>query len=372
MADSPTLAPDPTTVTVTETPKSDAPPSVGFHALKGAERDAFLKDGTMPSTPPADQPADAATATPGEQAASTDATQKTASEPVDPAKKKGKGVKERTAELDAEIRELNDRLRIRAELSKQLAASEPKPKPDAKTDSSTTATSETPDDTYERLANHPDAPDPETYTDLKKWGVAMAHFVASQVAKEAASTVYAEREQAHGQQAAHTRELEAVAARAADRIDAEKAKDPTLPDRIHPDFRGLPPARVLPDGAAVGPHHYAKDLITFESEHPLQLSAFYSGSAEGIAEWQRLMQLSTSDIQREIAYRDVSFRSTQAASVPAAAAKPFTKTPEPPAALGTKPAGVFDKKKAAEGNFDAMWALLDAEDGTETRKSSRR
>lgn len=374
--DTPTPAPEQTTVTVPTDGAKPVPeaPSTPFNELKGKDRESFLKDGKLPAKEStADQSADAATAKPGEQAAPTGANKQTASEPVDPAKKKGKGVKERTAELDAEIAEMNDRLRIRAELRKQLEASEPKPKADGPKDSSTPAKPETPKERYKRLAQHPDAPRSEEFDgNLDEWGAAMAGFVAEQIAREQISSALSARDESQGQQAAHMRELETVALRAAERVEAETAKDPSLVEKIHPKFRDLVPSRMMPDGQTIGPHHYAKDLIMFESEHPLALSAFYSGSEDGIAEWQRICALPPAQLAREIAIRDVSFRSSQAASQPALPAKPFTKTPEPPADLGKKPAGVIDKKKAAEGNFDAMWALLDEQEGKDTRRPSRR
>lgn len=371
MADSPLLAPDQTTVTVpadTGGAKTLDPPAVSINEMSKPERETFLKDGTVPSKKP-DAAAASSPAAPDAQAAETAALPEPASEPGKPTKKARNSEERRVEELLTERqreRQRADRAERDADdLRKRLDALE-QAKPDATRDPSTPPAHESAKDRYKRLAKHPDAPKAADFEDLDEYAAVMAGFVNDQVGQERIDAALSKRDATQGQQAQQMRDLEAVATKSADRIDAERAKDPSLVEKIHQGFRDLPPARLLPSGTAAGPHHFAKDVIMFESEHPLALSAFYSGSEAGMAEWQRLMSLSAGEIQREIAYRDVSFRSTSAP-----VAKPFTNTPAPPPSLGHKPGAVVDKAKAAEGNFAEMLAHLDAQEGRETPRRRR-
>lgn len=93
---------------VAETPADQAVASRDQAAFKRAsrvERTAVLSDAVAASSP----------ATPVDQAASTDASPAPASEPG-----KGKGPKARSAELDADIQEMREKLKLRATLREEL------------------------------------------------------------------------------------------------------------------------------------------------------------------------------------------------------------------------------------------------------------
>lgn len=109
VASSPT--PDPTPVD----PIAAAVASGDQAAYREARRAERSGKATPVSTPAASTPAE-----PVAQVASTDASPAPASEPADPAK--GKGVKARNAALDAEIQDLQEKLRLRAQLREQVAS----------------------------------------------------------------------------------------------------------------------------------------------------------------------------------------------------------------------------------------------------------
>lgn len=105
-----------------------SPAQMNAWRLSGNPEDlqAPSEDAPAPSTDtPADQPADAAPAPPAPPAASTDATPPPASEPGRPQK----GIKARSAEVQADIDRLQGQLRQRAALREQLAREEQPPPP---------------------------------------------------------------------------------------------------------------------------------------------------------------------------------------------------------------------------------------------------
>jgi hypothetical protein len=87
-------------------------------SLSETERAEWRKSGTLPDTIQSPL-ADSTPAEPDDQAASTDALPEAASEPAPV--QKSKGAKARTAELDAEITELQSKLALRAQLREELA-----------------------------------------------------------------------------------------------------------------------------------------------------------------------------------------------------------------------------------------------------------
>lgn len=99
-------------------------------SLSETERAAWQETGALPDR--IQSPAAASTAAePAEQVASTDASPAAASEAATekPVDKAPKGAKARSAEIDADIKELQDKLRLRAQLRDELARTD---KPDAK------------------------------------------------------------------------------------------------------------------------------------------------------------------------------------------------------------------------------------------------
>lgn len=117
-------------------PAPVAAPAPSLETMSSADRAHWRLTGEKPSSSSAsDVVAESSPAPAGDQPASTDASNPVASEPT-----KGKGVKARSAELDAEIAALNDRLKLRATLREELARLDPPQKQDAPTAAPSTAT----------------------------------------------------------------------------------------------------------------------------------------------------------------------------------------------------------------------------------------
>lgn len=360
-----------------DAPAPAAPPPVPFHELGAEGRREFLKTGKIEK---ADQPADAATAAPAEPGASTDAERKAASEPADHGKKKGKGLDSRKQQLQAEIAEMNELLRTRAEVRRQLDALDAKPKQDAKEGSSPDG-KVTPEQAYAKYANDPGAPDPENFSDLREWGAAMSAFVAEKVAEEKFGQLFDARAQESAAASQQQQELTEAAEVAEQRITADEAVVPDWRERMDPRFAAIPPSRLLPAGAKDSPQSFAKDQIMFESEHPAQLAVFYSDEAN----MAKLMRMSNGrptatpqSIMRDIAYQDASFRSPGSragAQAAAPAVKTFTKAPNPPTNLGRKPGTAGDpveKVINGKGKFSDFMAAMDQKEGVVSSAYFRR
>lgn len=357
-----------TTTPDSQTSGADGP-SKPFHELGRTERKAFLTKGDNPKPKEQDDDADPSPAPSGEQAVATgDVKHAADSEPAKPEKKVKKPVDPRYEEILADRhreRETADRERKRADSLERRLAELEKPKPDALKDSSPSADATEPG--WKKYLKMPGAPKAADFAgDLDEYSAAMSVFVAEQVAKETFEGQFSEKAKASEAEAASVKAIESAITQSETRINAEKAADPKIAERIHEKFKALTPARFIPDGQPVGPHHFAKDLIMFESEHPLNLSAFYS-TDEGIAEFQQLMTLDAEAIRRAIAYRDVSFRGKS--SPVKGSPKPFTKTPDPSPKVEKRSGAVTNGAEAAvnSGDFRAFMREMDAQEGVTSR-----
>lgn len=299
----------------------------------------------------ADTSADPAPAQPVEQVASTDASSSAASEPAKPEKRKGKGLEARKTAIDADIQDLNERLRIRAELRKQLDATEPKPKADATPDSSPTTADQPTEAEYKRYRSMPGAPKASEFEDLDDYAAAMGYFISSHVAKENFGKLFDERTQQSDAQFEQERRFESLATSAADLMDAERAADPEIINRIDPRWKALPPMSALPPGQAPTPAQFVKDRAVFHSRNPLKVSEALT--REDSAELKRLVRLSPDQIIREIAYLDASFPASQDEAEGSAPSPHVSKAPAPSQTLGRKAAAAVDplKKAIAENDY---------------------
>lgn len=300
-----------------------------------AARDAWLSGKPQSS---ADQPADAAPAEAVETAPSTDVDVKPASETGDPAKPKGKGVKERNAELDAEITQLNERLRLRKEIQRELAALErtPQPKPDARADSSPAVDKKA---EAARFRAMPDAPKVEDYDTYDDWAIEMAGFVADKKLEERDTRSKQETAQRHEEQ-----RFTEKANKASERFNAYVEKNPAAKDRISPELLAIVPISQLRPGEAIGPQNFIAEQI-FESDFTGELADHFSTDA-GVQDFQRLMRLSPDAILREIGRLE--------ARLDSGAARPSTKSPktistapDPAETLGRRPAAGLDPVESA-------------------------
>ena len=96
---------------------ADAPAIPDLASLTSEQRSSWRKTGEFSTQ---DAHADSSPAEPVEQVASTDASTPAASDTAKTEKPKGEGLKKRLPELDADIARLEEKLRRRAELARQI------------------------------------------------------------------------------------------------------------------------------------------------------------------------------------------------------------------------------------------------------------
>lgn len=364
-----------------ETVTTTAEPTVGFHELTGPERREFLDKGTLPTR---EKKADTAAASDGKTADSSTApaegkkAAESAASPSKPASEPGKPTTDKKARNSEENRvnelledrrrerERSDRLQRDYDSLKQRLDALERPKADGKTDSSTTAG---PSGTAKEI-KRPQLKDFDGEDGLERWEAAMADYVTQSIEAK-----LSERDATSRSEASMHQEMERVVSVAAERLSADEKAHPELIEKIDPGLKNLLPMRFLPQGEQAGPHHYAKDVMSFDCDHPLQLHAYYS-TPDGQKEWASMMQMDRRGIERTIARRDLSFATASAsgeAAKPAEAkapAKTFTKTPPPPDKEGPKGAGVHDAAGAAvgAGDFAQFQREMDAREGVEGRR----
>lgn len=370
---------------VTATVETGKPAHLTLDELSNEQLSKFELTGELPTrgapvadeggTDQAEHDAEAAAAKPVEQAASTDASSKAATEAADLGKRKPgqkKNARERAEEIEREAAEDEARLQRalarRREVRESLAAAEredssPSKRADAPREAAA-RTAEEPD--WKRYRNLPDAPKPPKMDDFKgidefmeavhEHSAAMAHFVAGKIAEEKFEAL------SRGQSEAAVREQEFVSRveRAAERITAELEADPTLVEQIPDKWKALNPSDRRSEGEPMTPAHFVKDQVT-DSENPLKLSAWLC--ADNYRELRRIAQLSPQGIIRAIAIQDAKLSAGE--SDPGEAAgerqhKRVSQAPPPVAGLSGKKAaaGVDPLKQAiAENDFDAFNAM---------------
>lgn len=308
-----------------------------------AARDAWLSGKPFE----AEKTSDAATDKPVDQAPSTDVDAKPASEPGAPAVTKGKGVKERNAELDAEIAQLNEKLRIRKEIRRELDATErAQPKPDGKTPDSSPAVDKKAE--AARFRAMPDAPKLDdvdaqgnaVYASYDDWAIEMASFVADKKLEERDTRSKAEAA-ARQEEQRFTEKAE----KASERFKSYLEKHPDAEKRIRPELLAIVPISQLRPGEPVGPHNFIAEQI-FESDFTGELADHFSTDA-GVQDFQRLMRLSPDAILREIGRLEARFVTSGTAPTSTRSPKTVSTAPDPPETLGKRPAAPADDVEAA-------------------------
>lgn len=364
------------------------PPAVGTHEMTREQRGEWLKTGK----PPAEKHQDAVVSEsstdnrPGERVAPTGAEQKAASETAAADKTgKGKGIKQRNTELDAEIQELQQRLKTRREVMAQLEALERKPTTEQAGKKEAAATGKAPaaqttQKEYERILAMPDAPRAENYADLDEFAADMSAFVSKKVAEEAFKEMFEAREKQSRTAAATSERVSRLISSCEERFVADASEDPTLESKLNPSFTRIPALSLLDskeleqvqrENPAMMPAMFIKEQI-LHAQHPLKLSAYFS-TDEGEQHFGTMMDMDPEAIVREVARLDAGLKASASSAAPAALPKQFTKTPAPPTKVGAKPAGPHDPAAAAvaAGDFDAFMAAMDAKEGKTSRRFGR-
>jgi hypothetical protein len=299
-----------------------------------AARDAWLNGTPQPS---ADQPADAAPAKAVDSAPSTDVDAKPASEPGDPAKPKSKGVKARTEELDADIAALNERLRIRKEIQRELDATDrARPKQDAKPDSSPAVDKKA---EAARFRAMPDAPKLEEFDSYDDWAIEMASFVADKKLEAREARSQQESRARHDEQ-----RFTQKAHKASERFNSYLEKNPAAKERISPELLAIVPISQLKPGERIGAENFIAEQI-FESDFTGELADHFSTDA-GFQDFQRLMRLSPDGILKAIGKLEAKFDGGTAPSS-TKSPKTISTAPDPAETFGRRPAAPADALEAA-------------------------
>lgn len=318
-----------------------------------AARDAWLSGKPQAS---ADQPADAATAEPVEQAPSTDVDAKPASEPGDPASKsRGKGVKERNAELDADIAQLNEKLRIRKEIQRELAATDrAQPKSDVKTDSSPAVDKKAEAARYRAMPDAPKVEDFDTYDD---WSIEMASFVADKKLEAREARTQQESQARHEEQ-----RFTEKATKASERFNSYLEKNPAAKERISPELLAIVPISQLKPGEPIGAENFIAEQI-FESDFTGELSDHFSTDA-GVQEFRALMRLAPDQILRAFGRLEARFVTSGAAQSSTKPPKTISTAPDPAETFGRRPTAGADAVESAlfSGDPSAYQAEMNRRD----------
>lgn len=290
---------------------SEVPPTAIEAAVASGDQAAFEEARRAslvnPVPPIASKPADSTPAKPAEQAVSTDTKDPVAAS--EPAKK---GAEARTKELDADITELREKLRIRAALREELnrpAAPPADAKPAA---SSPAPAAETFPEFAEYLAQHPEA-SLESYIDAR------ADFRDAQRSKAAAADADKRTRETQHQE---------LAASFGRKVDAALKEIP--------DFKAVAldaPTDVIPGSFL--------DAWILDSDLGARV-LYHVQKTPGEA--RRLMALPITAQAKELSALEATFAKP--------APKTITSAPEPPVVLGHKPADPADPITAAVATGD--------------------
>lgn len=280
-----------------------------YREVRRAERAGI----ELPKVEP--KPAESAPAQPGDQVASTDASAKPASEPGKP-----KGAKARSAELDPEIVELREKLKLRAMLREELARGDAKPAESSPAPKATSKASE-------RFKAMADAPKLDDYQTFEDWSVDMADFAARKNLEE-----YSQK-QRQDTEIGQFRDAEA-------KFDAKGVE-------AYPDFR-----EVLTAAAQAGitwPEHVAKAVFTHKQG--VDIAYALASAKDDHALYARLAD----PVEAGMVIGDILAR-LQPKTSPVSN---HTRAPEPPITLGSRP---HDKS-------DALQTAVDSDDFTAFREA---
>lgn len=345
------------TPTPGSSPAQSAPSAqVILDGLSSEQRSKWELTGELP-----DAPADSSSAKPVEQAtdaradsspaATTDAKADSSSEK--PPRTDKRAAENRGPQLDSEITELQEKLRIRRALRDELAQLEqPRAQPDGKTADSSPAARK------EWDGSDPNDPKPHDsmfedhnqYLDARDaWNE--RRWERRQVAQRQAS----EQEQQFRAQVSATERLrdEATA-----RVQEYAKTDPEFNRKIDPELTEIEPASVRRlNGQKVGPQHVLAEEI-LNSPHTAPLLLHFSTDA-GKADWARLCGMAYGPLMRAFGELVATVSRTGQAPEPkptreAPPVKDLSTAPQPGKQLGERPVEPIDPSVAALKSRDFL------------------
>lgn len=271
---------------------------------------------------------------------------------AEPPKEKNAGAKQRIAQIDPEIEELQNKLRIRAELKRQLAETErPLEAKPAKPETPTL------NDGWKKYKDLPGAPTSDQFNNYEDYLDARAEFIADSRVQERLGQAFEARDresQTRSQVEQQFRQLDTQAATFADKVTSYQQAHPEM--QIHPALLNTTPLNALRAINAVlppeqqereGPHHFIVQLA-FESETPGEILHHLSDHPEAMEKLWHLAFQSPSAVAREIGRLEAKFLgSTSPAASSASPASKVSQAPSPGTTLGRKAPSTGDPLKAA-------------------------
>jgi hypothetical protein len=325
--------------------QTDSPPVTGPTFADYAKRaDALDVGKPTEATTPADSPS----APSGDQSASTDATPDAASEPAKPAEPPKKNLQTRTEQVNQEIADLQERLRLRKALREELAALDAKAhdKP---------ASEPAPQSEWERFAKNPKAPHPSQFEQYEDYVAAMGVFIARETLAEHTQ----QQERTSKQQQARS-EIDKLVEQARTDLEEYAKTDPDFQSKVNPQLLAITPAFMVPKGEPLGPHNALAEEM-FRSSVKAQLLMHFS-TPEGQKDWADLCQMPPTQMLRHFGRIEGRFEKRDEPAAPVAPPKTVTSAPNPPTTLGRKPAEPTDPVTRAwkSGDFRAYKREADA------------
>lgn len=338
----------------------ESPPTPDFSAYVREADARDLGRTTTPDTDTGAHDADSPSAQPGQQAPSTEG-RPAASEPAVPGpEKKPHNLQTRRGQVDAEIEDLREKLKLRRALRDELATLD---RPAAKTPPVSDPAPPATPALWQRYRLHPDAPQVEAFEQYEDFVAAMGVFIADQRAQERESRARLDRE-SHERMSAVEQDISTFNGR----IKAAREADPDFDTKIHPGLTEIIPAFALRPDEPVHPANVlVQEIVRSEAASPLLV---HFSTPEGREDWNRLVGTPTpAAMLRAFGRIEARFLTDGPAAADRPPAKPVTSAPAPPKTLGTKPPVSADRAAAAikAGDFLAYKRAADAADLARSR-----
>jgi hypothetical protein len=329
-----------------DTPDSGASPAASPTAPDFLAFSAAADAADLGHAPDSGAPSDASPASEPAAQAAPDAGVKAPDKPA-------KNAKTRTEQLDTEITDLREKLRIRAALREELQqTAHPADDPPASEPAQPTRAE------WQRYRQHPDAPKVEDFDAYEDFVAAQSVFVADQR--------FEERQRAHAaDQRSRERltETEQTISTFRERAQAARDADPEFDQKVDPGLMELVPAFALRPHEPVRPANVLMQECVKSDAAPALLLHF--STPEGQKDWQRIAAAATpAEMLKAFGRVEARFLSDGPPAAARAAASLVSSAPEPPTTLGRRPPASPDRAGAAikAGDFGAYQAAADAAD----------
>ncbi|MEY4385993.1 MAG: hypothetical protein RLY20_1276, partial [Verrucomicrobiota bacterium] len=276
------------------------------------------------------------------------------------------GAKQRIQQIDPEIQELQDKLRIRAELKRQLAETERPQRPEPKVE--TPAQQES---GWQKYKNLPGAPKSDQFDNYEDYLDARAEFIADKRFEDRIGKEFEQREEkarTYQHVESQFRDLDTQAQTFTEKVKAHQQKNPGA--RIDERLLNVTPLRALRAMNAVlppdqrepeAPHHFIVDQV-FASDTPGEILSYLTDNPADLERLWHLALKAPDAVVREIGRLEAKYLgSTSPDSSASHAASPaITKAPAPGTTLGRRAAptgGDAINKAIASGDTRAFKEL---------------